>query len=278
MVFALASPVVAAFGQKKVAPKKTAAPKKKPLGAKKAAPKRSAGVKRQGNVGPNRTLWNGFDTTPEAPAYLDGTLPGDAGFDPLGLSKPVEYLQFGLDSLNQSGAINPSGNIIGKLKKVDNKPTERTIVPFNEAFDIIRFRECELQHSRWAMLGILGVVIAENSTGISWADAGKVLDEQPSYLGFDINVPLSTLVGIEVLAMGFAEVKRSSELDSDKRCYPGGYFDPLGFAGPASTKEAVFKLKTAELKHGRLAMIAMLGIASQAAKNGEGALEALFGQ
>jgi hypothetical protein len=60
------------------------------------------------------------------------------------------------------------------------------------------------------MLGILGVVIAENSTGISWADAGKVLDEQPSYLGFDINVPLSTLVGIEVLAMGFAEVKRSS--------------------------------------------------------------------
>jgi hypothetical protein len=131
MVFALASPVVAAFGQKKVAPKKTAAPKKKPLGAKKAAPKRSAGVKRQGNVGPNRTLWNGFDTTPEAPAYLDGTLPGDAGFDPLGLSKPVEYLQFGLDSLNQSGAINPSGNIIGKLKKVDNKPTERTIVVSN---------------------------------------------------------------------------------------------------------------------------------------------------
>lgn len=60
------------------------------------------------------------------------------------------------------------------------------------------------------MLGLLGVVVAENSTGISWADAGKVLNEQPSYLGFDINVPLSTLVWIEVLAMGFAEVKRSS--------------------------------------------------------------------
>lgn len=81
--------------------------------------------------------------------------------------------------------------------------------PFNEAFDIVRFRECELQHSRWAMLGLLGVIVAENSTGISWVDAGKVLNEQPSYLGYDINLPLSTLVGIEVVAMGFAEVSRS---------------------------------------------------------------------
>ena len=74
----------------------------------------------------------------------------------------------------------------------------------------MRFRECELQHSRWAMLGLVGVIFAEQSTGISWADAGKVLNEQPSYLGFDINVPLKTLVLIEVLAMGFAEVKRSA--------------------------------------------------------------------
>jgi len=73
----------------------------------------------------------------------------------------------------------------------------------------VRFRECELQHSRWAMLGLVGVIIAEQSTGISWVDAGKVLNEQPSYLGFDINVPLKTLVLIEVLSMGFAEVKRS---------------------------------------------------------------------
>lgn len=27
------------------------------------------------------------------PAWLDGSLPGDRGFDPLGLSKPAEYLQ-----------------------------------------------------------------------------------------------------------------------------------------------------------------------------------------
>mmetsp|Transcript_318 Transcript_318/g.1466 ORF Transcript_318/g.1466 Transcript_318/m.1466 type:complete len:278 (+) Transcript_318:1180-2013(+) len=272
MAFAIASnPIVALFKKKAPAPKK--APAKKGLKGK-APVRRTAGVRREGNVGPNRTLWNGWEANPEPPAYLDGTLPGDAGFDPFGLSKPTEYLQFGLDSLDGSAAINPYGRVIGKLKKVDNKPTERTIVPFNEAFDIVRFRECELQHSRWAMLGLVGAVVAEGQTGISWVDAGKVLNEQPSYLGFDINVPVTTLVVIETLSMGFAEIKRSSELDSNKRCYPGGYFDPLGFATSADDA-AVFKLQTAELKHGRLAMVGMLGISAQALKNGLGPLEAL---
>ena len=110
---------------KKAAPAKKAPAKKAP--AKKAAV-RSAGVKRSGNIGPNRTLWNGWESNPEPPAYLDGSLPGDAGFDPFGLSKPVEYLQFDLDSLDGSAAVNPIGQVIGKLKKVDNAPTERTIV------------------------------------------------------------------------------------------------------------------------------------------------------
>jgi hypothetical protein len=112
---------------KKAAPVKKSAPVKKTV-TKKAPARKAAGAGRKGNIGPNRTLWNGWDSKAEAPAYLDGTLPGDAGFDPAGLSKPVEYLQFGLDSLDQNGVINASGNVIGKLKKVDNKPTERTIV------------------------------------------------------------------------------------------------------------------------------------------------------
>merc|ERR1719409_1403713 len=40
------------------------------------------------------------------PSWLDGTLPGDRGFDPLGLAKPVEYLQFDLDQLDQNQAQN----------------------------------------------------------------------------------------------------------------------------------------------------------------------------
>ena len=37
----------------------------------------------------------------------------------------------------------------------------------------------------------------------------------------------------------------------------GGYFDPLGLASDGSDR--AFKLKTAEIKHGRLAMVAFLG-------------------
>lgn len=244
MSVATRTPTVAAFGAKKA---KTAV-KKAP--AKKA-------IKKSVNTG--RTLW--FPGT-EAPAYLDGSLPGDAGFDPFGLSAPVEYLQFGLDELDQNAAANPSGNIIGKLKPVENKPTERTIVPFNESFDILRFRECELLHGRWAMLGLVGAVVAEQNTGITWADAGKVELEQPQYLGAPIPLSVSTLTAIEVVLMGYLEFARSAELDQEKRCYPGGYFDPFGLASVEDDK--VFKLKTAELKHGRLAMVGMLGIAIQA--------------
>merc|ERR1712188_105416 len=45
------------------------------------------------------------------PAWLDGSLPGDRGFDPLGLSKPLEYLQFDLDQLDQNRAVNKAGGV-----------------------------------------------------------------------------------------------------------------------------------------------------------------------
>ena len=128
MALAIASNTIVAKFTKKAPAKAPAKPVKKAPVKKAAAKPVSRGVKRQGNVGPNRTLWNGWEANPEPPAYLDGTLPGDAGFDPFGLSAPTEYLQFDLDSLNGSAAVNKSGNVIGKLKKVDNKPTERTIV------------------------------------------------------------------------------------------------------------------------------------------------------
>lgn len=38
----------------------------------------------------------------------------------------------------------------------------------------------------------------------------------------------------------------------------GGYFDPLGLASD-NDPDKVFRLKTAEIKHGRLAMVAFLG-------------------
>eukprot|EP00468_Gymnochlora_sp_CCMP2014_P007698 CAMPEP_0167767172 /NCGR_PEP_ID=MMETSP0110_2-20121227/15868_1 /TAXON_ID=629695 /ORGANISM="Gymnochlora sp., Strain CCMP2014" /LENGTH=134 /DNA_ID=CAMNT_0007655513 /DNA_START=121 /DNA_END=522 /DNA_ORIENTATION=- len=49
------------------------------------------------------------------PEWLDGSLPGDRGFDPLGLSKPAEYLQFDVDQLDQNQAVNRAGQVIGKF-------------------------------------------------------------------------------------------------------------------------------------------------------------------
>jgi hypothetical protein len=52
----------------------------------------------------------------QRPAWLDGSLPGDRGFDPLGLSKPVEYLQFDLDELDQNKSVNRAGIVVGTFQ------------------------------------------------------------------------------------------------------------------------------------------------------------------
>ena len=62
---------------------------------------------------------------------------------------------------------------------------------------------------------------------------------------------------IEAILVGGAEIYRNTELDLEKRIYPGGAFDPLGLT--SASAERTFNLKTAEIKHGRLAMVAFLG-------------------
>mmetsp|Transcript_2123 Transcript_2123/g.7376 ORF Transcript_2123/g.7376 Transcript_2123/m.7376 type:complete len:258 (+) Transcript_2123:92-865(+) len=227
---------------------------------KKAAPAKSAGAA-------DRTLWLPV-TTP--PPYLDGSLPGDAGFDPLGLGKPVEFVQLELDQLDQNAPKNVAGRAIGKIKP-NNAAPEDSIVPYEEVFDILRFRECELIHGRWCMLATLGAFVAELNTGVNWVDAGKVELEQAQYLGLELPFDITTLTIIEVLVMGYIEFARNSESDREARCYPGGPFDPLGLATD-QPEERVFRLRTQEIKHGRLAMVAFFGYAVQAGKTGTGSV------
>lgn len=63
-------------------------------------------------------------------------------------------------------------------------------------------------------------------------------------------------VDAKVMCTGGAEVYRNGELDNERRLYPGGYFDPLQLASDSSDRTQ--KLREAEIKHGRLAMIAFL--------------------
>merc|ERR1711966_467560 len=241
----------------KAAPKKAApAPAKKAsLFKKKAAP---APVKKAPKASGGRPLW--LPNT-EAPEWLDGTLGGDRGFDPLGLGKPGENLQFELDALDQNTDNNPMGSVLGTLTPDATTVSEDSLQPYNEVFDIQRFRECELTHGRWCMLATLGALVAELNTGVNWVDAGKIELEGSQYLGFGLPFDLKTLVILEVLLMGYIEVARNGTRDLEKRCYPGGPFDPLNLA---EDPEKAFELKTAEIKHCRLAMVAFFGFSWQA--------------
>jgi len=207
------------------------------------------------------------------PAWLDGSLPGDRGFDPLGLAKPADFVQIGLDGEDQNVAVNLKGKPVGSASTTTDEVSTQTLAPYSEVFGLQRFRECELIHGRWAMLACLGAIVGEAISGVSWAEAGKVELDGSVYAGFQLPFSITQLVWIEVLAVGGAEFYRSSELDTDKRVYPGGLFDPLGLASGDDAK--AFRLKTAEIKHGRLAMIGFLGYWVQALKTGEGALGSL---
>jgi len=210
--------------------------------------------------GPDRVMWK---PVAQAPPWLDGSLPGDNGFDPAGLSKPFEYVQIELDALDQNGFKNRAGGVVGRYIPDKTAVSEDSLQPYTETFDILRFRECELIHGRWCMLATLGAITGEANTGVSWIDAGKVELEQAQYLGNEIPFDLRTLIIIEVLAMGYLEVARSSELDLEKRLYPGGAFDPFGLSD-GRPEERVFQLRSMEIYHGRLAMVSIFGYASAA--------------
>ncbi|KAJ8754829.1 hypothetical protein K2173_015341 [Erythroxylum novogranatense] len=171
------------------------------------------------------------------PEWLDGSLPGDYGFDPLGLGRDPAFLKW--------------------------------------------YREAELIHGRWAMTAVVGIFVGQAWSGIPWFEAGA----DPGAIA-----PFSfgSLLGTQLILMGWVESKRWVDFfnpDSQsvewatpwsrtaenfanatgEQGYPGGkFFDPLGLAG--TLKDGVYipdvekleRLKVAEIKHARLAMVAML--------------------
>jgi len=183
--------------------------------------------------------------------YLDGTLPGDFGFDPLGMSDPE----------GAGGFVNPQW-----------------------------LAYSEVIHGRWAMLGVAGIVAPEvlggagiipADTGLVWFKSGAI----PPQGTFDYWADPTTIFWVNMCLMNFAEIKRGQDY-----WYPGSQAEtPLmgwekGFAGSGNPaypggkyfnfanlgKDDMAKMQKKEIKNGRLAMMAFLGCVVQAAATGEG--------
>ncbi|CAG9466741.1 unnamed protein product [Pedinophyceae sp. YPF-701] len=178
----------------------------------------------------DRPVW--FPGNEPAP-HLDGSMPGDYGFDPLSLGSDPEYLKI--------------------------------------------WREAELQHARWAMLGAAGVLAQEIvKPDVNFYDA-------PTKIDLPFSIP--TLIGIQFILMHYVEIRRWQDLrkpgsvnadpfnpkyklPDHEPGYPGGIFAPF-IPGDIET------LKVKEIKNGRLAMLAFMGYIAAYLATGMGPLEAL---
>lgn len=180
------------------------------------------------------------------PAALDGSLPGDVGFDPFYLSSIPK---------NFAGFIQPPS-------------WEET----NGVSTLYWMREAELKHSRVAMLAVLGWLATDGAI-VPFAlrfpgETYSVANIPNAYSAHDILVQQGSM-GFLLLACGLVEFCSSAaivqvskgELDREAGDYN---FDPLGFCKGKSEQE-IFTMKTKELSNGRLAMLAFGGIATQSA-------------
>lgn len=160
----------------------------------------------------------------DRPAMLDMTMPGDVGFDPLGFAKTKE--------------------------------------------DLLNFREAEIKHARLAMLAAAGWPLSELfdrklATALNLKPLVDNADRAPSVLNGGLGkVPtlywLTCLVA--AIAIDFYGIKLARKNDPDY--FPGNLgFDVLGLY--PKDKAGQERMQLAEIKNGRLAMIAITAFAFQ---------------
>lgn len=165
------------------------------------------------------------------PQHLTGEFAGDVGFDPLNLASSRENLLY--------------------------------------------YREAELKHARLAMLAAAGWPISElfdrqltqlvdEDLGLNLMPALDGSDRVPSLLngGMDGISPWYWGACLGLAAAVDLKGIQKARYSDDEDAIPGDYgFDPLGFF--PKDKEGRERMQLAEMKHGRLSMLAVTGFAFQ---------------
>ena len=131
-------------------------------------------------------------------------------------------------------------------------------------------REAEIKHSRLAMLAVVGWPLAELwdksiAAFFGVPDALTATGSSPSLLNGGLEkIDIEYWIIVTALAGIFElQSKWAKEDNKDKYILGDCGFDPLNFF-PKDKKEQ-FEMQTKEIKHGRVAMMAILGFAIQEA-------------
>mmetsp|Transcript_761 Transcript_761/g.2744 ORF Transcript_761/g.2744 Transcript_761/m.2744 type:complete len:238 (+) Transcript_761:692-1405(+) len=184
-----------------------------------------------------RPLWNPGSTPPD---YLDGTLPGDYGFDPLGLGSDPELLKWFQQAELQHCRWAMLGNVGILVPEILSKTGVADLPIWAKAGEAdygVNFLTLF-----WTQMFLM-----------NWAEVRRWQDiKKPGSMNVD------PLFGGDYKCTG-TEVG-----------YPGGkWFDPLDFA--STDKMEINKVK--EVKNGRLAMVAFVGYATQYFVTGKGPVD-----
>ncbi|VAH44438.1 unnamed protein product [Triticum turgidum subsp. durum] len=183
---------------------------------------------------PERPIWFPGSTPPP---WLDGSLPGDFGFDPWGLGSDPESLRWNVQAelvhcrwamLGAAGIFIPE--LLTKIG-ILNTPSWYTAGEQEYFTDTTTLFIVELILIGWA-------------EGRRWADIIK-----PGCVNTDPIFPNNKLTGTDV-------------------------GDPLGYG--TGSPEKLKELRTKEIKNGRLAMLAVMGAWFQAEYTGTGPIDNLF--
>ncbi|CAL5074122.1 unnamed protein product [Urochloa decumbens] len=193
-------------------------------------------------LGPDRPVW--FPGT-SPPPWLDGSLPGDFGFDPLGLGSEPEQLRW----FAQAELIHGRWAMLAAAG---------ILIP-----DIL---------SKWGFI----------DAGFSWYDAGSREYFADTWTLF---ISQMALMGwaegrrwADILNPGCVDIEPT--LPNRKKPvpdvgYPGGlWFDWANWG--RGSPEPVMVLRTKEIKNGRLAMLAFVGFWFQAVYTGQGPVDNLL--